>query len=44
MTFSDRWVIVATGAPMTCVALGAAGVALAFSPLPMRMSDKLQPA
>jgi hypothetical protein len=44
MTLSYRWVIVAIGALMTCVALGAAGVALAFPPLPIRARDELQPA
>ena len=44
MTLSYRWVIVAMGALMTCVALGAAGVALGFPPLPIRARDELQPA
>jgi len=44
MTLSYRWVIVAIGALMTCVGIGAAGAALAFPPLPIRARDELQPA
>jgi len=44
MTLSYRRAVVAIGAPMICVGIGAAGVALAFSPLPIRARDELQPA
>jgi len=43
MSLSYLWLIVAVGALMTCVALGAVAVAVVFPPVP-REREQLQPA